>query len=182
MIQAVRVVRGVVKVHQPRHSPEVHPLDQCVEQLAPYDLRAVLHLDQIMKRVGNGERCVVTKRVVTGLNLRLVTRAPQRGTAAAVVILRPHVRATGVVRLEAARAIRLAHWRELPTSCQVGIVCGGACGVAGLQGQKAFEGTRVVRWVTLPKLDLCERTESRKPDVPFAANALIECGANEVAA
>eukprot|EP00966_Prymnesium_polylepis_P035031 813899-Prymnesium_polylepis.3 len=71
MIEPGRILRRIVKVDQPSHALKGDALDQRVEQLAPYHLGPVLHLEQVVQRVRDRKHRIVPEAVV-GAVLRWV--------------------------------------------------------------------------------------------------------------
>eukprot|EP00966_Prymnesium_polylepis_P110036 2546110-Prymnesium_polylepis.1 len=150
VIPTVGVGRRVVKVDPTGHAVKGYALDQRLEQLATHNLCSILHLEQVVQRVGDREGRIVAKCVEARLAQRVVTCAPQRRAGIVVVVLRPQVGAASDVRLQAARAVVCHHGRQLPSALQVGIVRSTPLTVARLHGKKAPEGALVLGRLAAP--------------------------------
>eukprot|EP00966_Prymnesium_polylepis_P207977 4817644-Prymnesium_polylepis.3 len=153
----------------------------CV-QLSSHNLRAVLHLKQVVQRVRDRKRRIVPKRVVARLTLWVVARTPQRRAGIVVVVLRPQVGTPRRVRLQAARAIRAHHGRQPPSALQIRIVRRRPLTVARLHGDKAPEGAQVLGWLACPDRQRRDAAGPRQPHVPLATDTRLQRSAHEVAA
>eukprot|EP00966_Prymnesium_polylepis_P228439 5287047-Prymnesium_polylepis.1 len=167
----VGIGRRVVKADQTRHALKGHALDQCVDELAPCHFRAVLHLDQIVQRVGDREHRIVPKCIEGRFSLRVVARTSQRRARIVVAVLRPQIRVACVVRLEAARAVLAHHARQSPPALQVGVVRSRPLPIAArFHGKEPPEGVLMLIRLAGPVLERRDFAEARQPHVALTTD------------
>eukprot|EP00966_Prymnesium_polylepis_P332521 7388015-Prymnesium_polylepis.1 len=89
VVSPTRIRRRIKKFHPAGHAPEVHLLDQGVQELASHNCGAILQLNEIVQSVCNGERRVICEAVRDSILHAIVASANDWSAAVLVMIVRP---------------------------------------------------------------------------------------------